>query len=156
MINTWNQLKEREKVFVIAGAVILGFYLLFSLILNPLANQVDKKERELKDKAELVIWMRDALKLYENNKQTQKISLAKLSSVISIELQRPPFNAFPYQIQQAQNNLMTLTFNEVPFREFMHWLKTLTEHYQVKIENLVAQKVQDEGLVRINLSLKVD
>ncbi len=61
----WHHMSKRERTLVLAGGIVLGFSLLFVLIVDPLLDKLDRLDRQAsrkqKDLAELAALSQDYL-----------------------------------------------------------------------------------------------
>ena len=143
----WANLSERDKLVSSVGGIILLVYLFYIAIYSPLTNAVDVKSKQWIEKTETLNWMRQQDKV----KRVSQTHEGNLLTIFSNELKRSSFSQFQYQLQQAGDTHIQLSFNEVPFVELLAWLRKLNEEYSMEITELSATPVKTAGLVKLHL-----
>lgn len=143
----WSNLSVRDRYVLCVGGVICLFYLSYLLIFGPLLRAVVFKSKQLIEKKETLVWMRSQV----NVKPSQKRTEGNLLSVFSSHLKQTSFAQFPYKLQQAGEENIQLSFDEVPNAEFLTWLKNLNEHYTMTISELSAVRTRTSGVVKLHV-----
>ena len=143
----WLNLSDRDRFVLSVGSVIVFVYLFYLLIYAPLMNAVDSKSKEWVEKKETLIWMKSQEKI--------KIPILKhdsnLLSVFSNQLKHTTFSQFTYQLQQAGIDHIQLSFEAVPYVDFMTWLRQLSQHYTMTITELTAAHSKTPGVVKLKV-----
>lgn len=148
MIKTWwSNLGERDRYVLCIGGAICFVYIFYMIVFSPLIRAVDFKSHQLIEKKETLDWIRKQI----NIKPTQKRIEGNLLSVFSGSLKRASFANFPYKLQQAGEDNIQLVFDEVPYGEFLIWLKNLNEHYTMTISELSAIRTATPGIVKLHV-----
>lgn len=143
----WANLSERDRLVIIIGAAICFVYLFYLLIYAPLIHSVDFKSRQLVEKKETLIWMRGQAKVKHSPRKTD----SNLLSVLSNELKHAPFAQFPYQLQQAGEAHVQLSFEQVPYAPFLMWLRKLNQQYTMVVTELAVVRGQTSGVVKLRV-----
>lgn len=143
----WISLTERDQYVLSIGGVILAIYLFYQLIISPLNTATVIKSRLYIDKKETLFWMEQ-----QRIPSSQKMKLeGNLLSIFSTQLKKSSFAQFPFQLQQAGESRVQLTFNEVPYSDFLIWLKLLNEEYPMAITEFNVEKTKTPGVVKLKL-----
>lgn len=143
----WVNLSDRDKLVSSVGGVICAVYLFYVGIYSPLTHAVDVKSKQWVEKTETLTWMHQQ----EQMKHAPKQLKGNLLTLLSNELKRSSFSQFQYQLQQAGDAHIQLSFNEVPFVDFLTWLRRLNEEYTMEITEFSAVRGNIEGIVKMRL-----
>ena len=143
----WTNLSERDKLMLTVGGVVLSVYLFYVAIYSPLTTAVEAKSKQWIEKTETLEWMRQQ----DQMKHVSKLAEGNLLTLFSNELKRSSFSQFQYQLQQAGDSHIQLSFNEVPFNDFLTWLRRLNEEYTMEITEFSATSGKTQGIVKLRL-----
>ena len=143
----FSGLSDRDKVVLSFGGVVVLIYLFFLLIYSPLRHAVDFKLKQLTEKKETLIWMREQSKV----KHAVKHIEGNLLSVFSSQLKKASFSQFPYQLQQSGENRIQLSFAEVPYVDFLNWLQSIGEQFVMTVTELSATRSKIPGVVKLRI-----
>lgn len=148
-MNYWNNLSDRERWIAVIGTAISLVYLFYLLIYSPLEATLSDKSKQLFEKQETLGWMQQAHLQPKDQKQAQSISNTKLLALIGNQLSDKPFKPFPYQLQQTGPGDIQLTFDRVPYRQFLSWLWSLNRDYRITLKQFTAERTETPGVVRL-------
>lgn len=151
MIQYWTNLNERERLLGSLGALILIIYLFYRLIYAPLSGAVHNKSLELLEKQSTLSWMKEVQQQIKKEIPLQRISNAKLLSLIDNQLREGDLKQFAYQLQQTNTGEIQLSFEKVPFNSLLNWLWKLQNHFTITLKQLNAEKVDLAGMTKLNL-----
>lgn len=143
----WANLSERDRLVLGIGGVICFIYFAYLLIFSPLTKAVSFQSRQWVEKQETLIWMREQAKTKHASKKTS----GNLLTLFSNELKHTSFSAFPYQLQQAGAGNVQLTFEKVPYVEFLQWLRRINQQYTMAIIELSIVRTQTPGMVKLRV-----
>lgn len=149
IINYWHNLNERERWMLGIGLISTLLYLFYTLVYSPLVTAVDNKTRQLLEKKETVAWMQSIRKQPTNKTTAQTINSAKLLALIGEQLKQNHFRPFPYQLQQTGAGDIQLSFERVPFNQFLSWLWSLSQSYAISLKQLTAERTDRPGVVKL-------
>lgn len=149
IINYWNNLNERERWLASIGSVITLIYLFYLLIYSPLSSSVSDKSKQLIEKQQTLSWMQQVRQLPVNQKTQGSISNTKLLAVIGNQLNEKTFQAYPYQLQQTGPGDIQLSFDRVPYKQFLLWLWALNNDYAITLKQFTAERSQTAGVVKL-------
>lgn len=147
----WNQLNEREQIWVGLGGlggVLLLFYL---LIYQPLVVAVAEQQSMGIEKKSTLIWLQQARASFSREHMPQPVTTATLLSVLTNLLNHVSFKRFPYQLEQTSNGDIQLTFAAVPYNLFIPWLQTQSRQYAWTIKNLNVNRSNKAGVVKVSV-----
>lgn len=152
----WQNLNERERRLVAAGAAVTLLYLFYVLLFAPLTNALSRKTAELQDKQDTLQWLQQVKSFASTaSKSRATISESKLLSLIAAQLNRPPLKSYPYQLQQTGNNEIQISFEQVPFNHCIRWLWGIMSRYKVSLKQISATQTATPGVTRLTVMLQV-
>lgn len=154
MNNYFENLNQREQNLVFFGAIFLGLYLIYALIVSPLIDTRKTKENELLDKYNTLVWMREAKKNFKLDVK-KSLSNHELLSSLASELKIGALNKFNYQLKQNANGDIELLFEKVPFNIFINWLFNFNKKFNINVKQLSIQKTDVQGVVKLSLVISI-
>ncbi len=147
--NYWSNLTERERWIAAIGSVCVLIYLFYLLIYSPLSNSVNEKSQLLIEKQETLAWMELVRQQPKNLKKSEALSNTKLLALIGNQLSDKTFRQFPYQLQQTGPGDIQLSFDRVPYKQFLSWLWSLSNDYRITLKQFTADRTETPGVVKL-------
>lgn len=151
--NYWNNLNVRERWMAAIGSFCALFYLFYLLIYSPLVSAVSNKSKQLIEKQETLAWMQQVRQQPKNQKKTQVITNAKLLALIGNQLTNNAFRHFTYQLQQTGSGDIQLSYDRIPYNQFLSWLWSLSNDYAITLKQLTVERTDTPGIVKLMLVL---
>jgi len=149
--NYWHNLNERERWMAMAGSVCLLIFLFYELIYSPLAATVESKSKELNEKQQTLVWMQQVRQLPKKQKTEQLISNTKLLALMGNQLSSNSLQKFPYQLQQTGAGDIQLSYDRVPYNQFLPWLWSLSNDYAIALKQFSAERTETSGIVKLTM-----
>jgi general secretion pathway protein M len=143
----WINLSERDRLVLSIGSIVLVVYLFYLLIYAPLTDAVETQSKVWIEKQETLAWMKRQSKVKPQSKQADR----NLLSLFSTQLKQTSFSQFPYQLQQSGPDHVQLSFDNIPYVDFLTWLRKLNQRYTMSISELTAIPTQTSGVVKMNV-----
>ena len=138
MKDWFESLEERERVFVLAGSVIVVLALVYGLAWAPL----DKKHAALR--ADVENWQRSIAELRplrvtgtssaEPSVTPIAASLQTPITIVDQTLRSRGLDIYRRRSQPAGSNGIRITFEDVAFDELVMWLGDLSEQYEMHVQ----------------------
>lgn len=152
MISAFHNLNEREKWMVTATIICVFFYSYFYFLYTPLHSKLEQNKTLLTEKIETLDWMKT---IQKQNVPIKKKTLNnnELLTFLTNKLKENSKGAFPYQLEQTHNGEIQLSFEEIPFDSFIHWLVKLNNQYTIVIKQLAVNKTKTPGLTKLSIVL---
>jgi general secretion pathway protein M len=152
----WSQLSDRDRSMLLVGGIVCFFYLFYALMYAPLSHsKLQHQQQLLEDKATLT-WMKQVKsQAHPERKSAEKVSSAQLLTLLSDNLQKTNFKSYSYQLQQSGTNEILLSYEEVPYNQFMAWLSAVSREYVFLIKQLQIQRKDKHGVVKVSLFIEV-
>ncbi|HDS3850417.1 GspM family type II secretion system protein LspM [Legionella pneumophila] len=148
-----NTLNDREKWMVIVAGVSLFIYGYYLLLYAPLSNQVNQKSTQLIEKTETLEWMKQVRMQKRSAKRKESVDNSQLLTILASQLKNNKTLKFPYQLQQTSSGDVQLTFDAVPFQNFIQWLAKINEVYSINIKQFDVEKTSTPGVTRLMIIL---
>ncbi len=143
----WFNLSERDRLVLSIGSIVVVMYLFYLLIYAPLTGAVETQSKVWIEKQETLAWMKRQTRVKPQSKQADR----NLLSLFSTQLKQTSFSQFPYQLQQSGPDHVQLSFDNVPYVEFLAWLRKLNQQYTMSISELTVVRTPMSGVVKMNV-----
>lgn len=143
----WFNLSDRDRYMLCIGGVMVLVYLFYLVLYLPLVNAVEWRSQQWTEKKETLSWMQTQAKAPKPTQQRE----GPLLSIFSDHLKETSFSQFPYQLQQAGENTIQLTFEHVPYVDAMSWLQKLNKQYRMTVTELTVERTQTPGVVKLSM-----
>lgn len=138
---------------VIVAGVSLFIYGYYLLLYAPLSNQVNQKSTQLIEKTETLEWMKQVRMQKRSAKRKESVDNSQLLTILASQLKNNKTLKFPYQLQQTGSGDVQLTFDAVPFQNFIQWLAKINEVYSINIKQFDVEKTPTPGVTRLMIIL---
>ncbi|AOU14925.1 GspM family type II secretion system protein LspM [Legionella pneumophila 130b] len=138
---------------VIVAGVSLFIYGYYLLLYTPLSNQVNQKSTQLIEKTETLEWMKQVRMQKRSAKRKESVDNSQLLTILASQLKNNKTLKFPYQLQQTGSGDVQLTFDAVPFQNFIQWLAKINEVYSINIKQFDVEKTSTPGVTRLMIIL---
>ncbi|ASQ46598.1 type II secretion system protein GspM [Legionella clemsonensis] len=155
MSNYWNNLNERERWMVGIAAFCVIFYLFYLFIYSPLTISVETKTQQLQEKKETLAWMQQVRNQSTQRRAPQAITSSKLLALLGNQLSTGELHRFTYQLQQTGQGEIQLSFEQVPFNQFLSWLWKLFNDYALSLKQFSAERTDTSGMVKLTVVIAV-
>lgn len=146
----WEGASEREQKMVLASAVVVLIALVYFLLWQPLASEMETKQQALERAEQTLSWVENSSSkliiagVGGNKKSSRK---SDLSQLINRTAKR-------YQVNisriQSRDGRVDVWINRVEFKQFVDWLTKLENQYQVHIENVDINRGKEKGLIKVS------
>jgi len=158
-ITEWLASKEPgERLALITGTILLFLFLVYSLIVQPLASGLDKRERLLEQQRETLAWMKQSaeeikmLKRFSSSKQGTG-SRQSLLSTVDRTAKAARLREVIRRVEPQGNNQVQLWVEKAPFDPLLQWIGTLQQRYAITVSSISIDR-QEQGIVNARISLK--
>lgn len=155
LVQMWQQLNERERNLLRWGGVFLGVYLSYA-IYACLSEAVTENTQSFAEKKETLAWIKQAETQFQAKKTSATLDKSKGLTVLSEQLKSASFHAFPYQLQQLNEDELQLSFEKVPYNACLAWLALMSKKYGITVKELQADRTEIQGLVKLRLIVAIN
>ena len=144
-----STLNEREKWMIITAGLCLFIYCYYLLLYSPLSNRVAQQSLQLIEKKQTLDWMNTVRGQSRPTQNKQTVDNAQLLTLLTTQLKNNPQLKFPYQLQQTGSGDIQLSFDAVPFNQFMDWLKKFNQSYTIVIKQFDVEHGEKQGITKL-------
>ena len=144
----WQQLKSSEQRIVTVLAAVVVMFLFYSLVWQPLENNINATQKKLVRQQALQTWVEENTHRYQ---QSQKRSVssgsnASLSSIVNRSADR---NNISIARLQPQGEDLQVWIDEVPFTKLLSWLEFLANNEGLLVKSIDLSKADRNGVVKV-------
>ncbi len=151
----WANLSERERWMLSVAVAFSLIVFIYVLIYSPLMHAIHNKKKQLIEKKETLLWMKQAYQQHHAVNKLESLHSGQLLSVMGAQLKTTSFHTFSYQLQQTSIGEIQLSFDKVPYNAFMTWIWSLKKRYAFQIKQLNVEPTEDSGSVKLSIILTV-
>jgi len=147
MKNWWQQLNIREQKLVGSMSVVIAIFMFYSVIWQPLNNNLLKTQKKLDRQQALLIWVDENTARYiKTNKTGKTSSSASLTSIVNRTANR---NQISIARMQPQSRNLQVWIDEVVFTDLLQWLALLSNQEGLQVKNIDISNTETPGVVRV-------
>ena len=148
MMARWQQLTLREQRIVIALGIVLGIYVLYSFVWQPVQSNLVKTQQKLSRQQELLTWVSKNTARYQQAKKTGNVSNSggSLSSIVNRSARN---KGITVTRMQPQNDDIQVWIDEIPFNTLLQWLEQLSSNEGLHVKAIDMTTTDKLGVVRI-------
>lgn len=157
----YNNLEQRERRILIAGAIALIIMLLYLLVWEPLVDKSLALEKSNKDNQALISWMEQSAnevrELQAKIKAGGPSSRSKGQSLLGIidrTAKQAKLGNTVKRVQPDGKTKARVWLENVSFNEMIKWLENLQRREGIHIDTSVIEKQDEAGLVNARLVLE--
>ena len=159
MKDWWSNLQSREQNFVLIAAVVVGLFIIYSMMWSPLSKARDNKQQHVENNKELLSWMvaksAEVKQLKLTNPNLLKSdSKRSLLAIVDSLANRLGLRATIRQIQPDGPHAATIYIDEINFDALTTMLGQLDKNSDVKVKEADISKLETSGTVKARISLK--
>lgn len=134
---------------VLSAGLCIVIYVYYLFLYSPLSNKVTQKSTQLTEKIETLEWMKKVSQQSHSTKPKINVDNSKLLTILATQLKENESLEFPFQLQQTGSGEIQLSFDEVPLKQFLAWLKTIDEKYSISIKQFDVEHTERPGVTRL-------
>ena len=147
MKNWWQQLNIREQKLVGSMSVVIAIFMFYSVIWQPLNNNLLKTQKKLDRQQALLIWVDENTARYiKTNKADKTSSNGSLTSIVNRTANR---NQISIARMQPQSRNLQVWIDEVVFTDLLQWLALLSNQEGLQVKNIDISNTETPGVVRV-------
>lgn len=149
-------LEQRERRLVMAGAVLLGFMLMYVAVWEPITNKVNTLRVSTLEQASTLRWMRQAAQEVKKlrgsgGNRAKATSGQSLLSTVDSTAKSGRLGAALKRVQPDGESRVRVWMEAASFDDVMRWLVLLDTRYSIQVENSVFEMKQEPGRVDARL-----
>lgn len=144
----WQGLNLREQRLVIAMGSAFSLFLVYSLLWQPLNDNVVDTKKRLASRQALLIWVTDNTARYQNIQKSgdSKQSTASLSSIVN---RTANGQQLTITRMQPQGETLQVWLDSAPFTQLLFWLEHLANNEGLQVQAIDLTRSDNEGEVRV-------
>jgi general secretion pathway protein M len=144
----WQQLKSSEQRLVAIMAVAVVSFLFYSMVWQPLANNISKTQQKLVRQQVLLSWVQENTQRYQQAKRNGASgrSNGSISSIVNRSAGR---NNISIARLQPQGEDLQVWINDVPFSQLLGWLEFLANKEGLMVKSIDLSKTDQKGVVNV-------
>lgn len=148
-IKTWWQgLNIREQRLMLVMSSAIAVFLLYSLLWQPLNENLSKTEQKLASRQALLSWVTENTARYQNVKSTGggKKSSGSLSGIINRTANQQKLTITR---MQPQGDSVQVWLDSAPFTQLLFWLEHLANNEDLQVQAIDLTQADKQGEVRV-------
>jgi general secretion pathway protein M len=144
----WQQLKSSEQRLVTIMGFVVVLFLFYSLIWQPLENNINATQQKLVRQQALYTWVQESTQRYQQSAKSSSSTGSKgsLSSIVNSSAAR---NNISIARLQPQGDDLQVWIDEVPFTQLLSWLEFLANNEGLLVKSIDLSKADRNGVVRV-------
>jgi general secretion pathway protein M len=143
----WQQLNTREQRLVSVMSVLMSIFILYGLIWQPLAENIEKTTLKLERQQALLTWVAENTQRYQQAKRNARAnSGASLSSIVN---RTSSANNITITRMQPQGDDLQVWIDEISFNQLLTWLEQLAISDGLQVKNIDLSSADLQGMVRV-------
>lgn len=151
-----SKYSQREQLIIISGGILVGIWLLFLLLIEPLINLRTQNEDDLSVNRELLVWMQDAaqqVKAAGGGQSAPRSTNSSAVVVVESSLKQSGLGN-PKRIEPNGNNKAIVQYDPVDFDKLMRALDRLEHEHGIGVTQATINKTSTPGMVSALLNLE--
>ena len=144
----WLGLNSREQRLIGSlGAVVIVF-ILYSVIWQPLTNNIANTEKKVKRQQELLVWVKQEVSRFKASGQhnTNAKATGSLASIVNNAASR---SGIAITRIQPQGEDLQVWIDNIAFNTLLEWLAQLSQQQGLAIKNIDLDATEVNGEVRV-------
>lgn len=144
----WQQLKKSEQRLVTIMGIVVVLFLFYSLVWQPLENNLNKTQQKLVSQKSLLTWVQESTQRYEQAKKNGMAtqSSGSLSSIVNRSSSRHNISIARLQ---PQGEDIQVWIDEVSFSQLLNWLEFLANNEGLLVKSIDLSKADRKGVVKV-------
>ena len=144
----WQGLNLREQRLVLVMGSAFSIFLLYSLVWQPLNDNLANKKKSLASRQALLTWVVDNTARYQSIQSTgsNKQSSSSLSSIINRTANQQQLTITR---MQPQGEMLQVWLDSAPFTQLLFWLENLANNEGLQVQAIDLTKGDNPGEVRV-------
>ncbi|MGB2739038.1 MAG: type II secretion system protein M [Cognaticolwellia sp.] len=143
----WQQLNIREQRLVMVMSAVVGVFILYGLIWQPLNKNIAESKLKVERQQDLLVWVKENTKRYQEAKRNGRSSSgASLSSIVN---RTSRINNITITRMQPQGDDLQVWIDEISFNQLLAWLEQLASRENLQVKNIDLSLADQQGVVRV-------
>ncbi len=150
MMQWWQGLALRERLILLAAALVLGFVLTDSLLLQPLQMKRQQISENLQQARDDLAWLRSAVnRLPAAGSNKQKVHAGRVITFLDQQISRQGLKQNMQQMTPIQDHSARLRLSDVEFSKLLRFFSAISGSILVKEVRILP--ADEAGKVNVSL-----
>ncbi len=152
----WADLAARERGLVLAGGAVLLASSVFLGVLEPLNEHNQQREKALLAQRANLRWLEDQRPLVAAGRGVAPLGPDAGRSILAVLNEAASVQGVAAQLKRVtptSEQQVMLSFEEVPYANFMRWLLTLESQRGARVERIHLERTTLPGQINVELTL---
>ncbi len=151
----WHNLQAREQRTLLFGAVVALPLLIYSLIIDPFSQELERLEKAVNENSQLLVWMEQSagqVKALQGKGGVRRAGGSLLSLVDSSAKKNGLGGALKQVKPEGEG--VRLRFEQAGFDDMVRWLGRLGSEQGVGVTTLTLERLPEVGKVNATVVLE--
>lgn len=149
----WGRLQERERHFLLGGAVALLLLGGYGLIWDPYVEGMARLEKEVVEQRALLRWMEEAAAEVQGLRRGRPVKGGSLLALADSTARAAGLGSALKRVEPEGQRGVRVWFEQVPFDDLLRWLDQLSQR-GVRLSGLVVERRPEPGRIDARLVLE--
>lgn len=152
-------LSQRERLMVSAATTVVGVFLLYLLIWQPISNHFQQLAQDVSNDNETLLWMKQAaseLRQLRGNDPLANRPQGRqfVLGMIERTAKSGKLGGVMKRVQPEGQNGVRVWFEDAAFDDVLQWLAILDSAHGLLVKEITIEKQQNPGLVNVRVLLE--
>ncbi len=157
MMEHWHNLQSREQRTLLIGALVAVLLLIYSLIIAPFSQELERMEQAVAANGELLAWMERSaaeVRALRGGGTARRGGGGSLLSLVDASAKQSGLGNALKQVKPEGSHGVRLRFEEAGFDDMLRWLGRLGSERGVVVSTLTMERLEKPG--RINATVVLE
>lgn len=145
----WQGLNLREQRLVLGMSAAVSIFLLYSLVWQPLNDNLANTEKRLASRQALLTWVTDNTARYQSVKAAGGKKQQSKGSLSSIVNRTASSQQLTITRMQPQGEILQVWLDSAPFSQLLFWLEHLANNEGLQVQAIDLTQGDNAGEVRV-------
>ncbi len=151
-------LESRERMMVVAGAVVLALLFFYAFIVSPAVSAYQKRSADVQSQRDTLTWMQQAAaqinQLRGSGTQGNGLGGQSLLALVDRSARESGLGTALKRVKPDGALSVRVWFEGVAFDDLVLWLGGLESSYQVRVQLITLERLAQSGRVQAQLTLE--
>lgn len=149
----FQKLTRREQLIVSMVAVLLGWFVLYSIAWAPVSNALVEYQSSNESAQETLTWMRQAVTDIERSRGSSAELAGAQSISALLDSTLPEYNLVMKRYQPTGDDSAQLWLEDAALPEVIAWLVSIERDYGMRLVNVSIASSSKEGRVKTRVRM---
>lgn len=148
MKEQWQKLNPKEQKLLLVMAAVIGIFIFYSFIWQPLNSGIVKAEKKLASQQELLLWVHEKTSIVKASNQSGRSNKRQgsLSSIVNTTAQQ---NNIAITRIQPQGDNIQVWIDEAVLDRFLPWIEQLAIVEGLQVVSVDLSATDRPGVVNV-------